>query len=386
MALAGLRLQITDAERLLAHPDQFLPRLVTAQASYPELADVIAFFRREADKVRLTTPFRDKVFTFPLDPTLRAMFGSRPPGIDWQEVVRKRQTVLLDYRGETDAEMRRFKLLWVFDYLYSWLKTHGRSALPFGLIIDEFAHLTQQIYSGTNPLAQELDELINVYMRANTIWFTAAHQELYQIDDQLRNTLLSLGTYLLGSTRSMGSARVLADALFLRDPYWVKHYRRIWARDFPWQPHCVLDLEPEFMLFAQRIKQLGRFQFLLRPALAEGHIGSAVLPLSIRHDDVDSETGTYHFPDPTLMARVRSALAARAGIPIATLLKEQEHRVQPAVQTAAGGGAGQHQPRQTRYQQADFHLRLPNASAAGTPGTPPTQRRRRIAHRTDGRP
>jgi hypothetical protein len=54
--------------------------------------------------------------------------------------------------------MRRFKLLWVFDFLYSWIKTRGRSSLPFGLIIDEFAHLTQKIFSGNNPLAQDLDE------------------------------------------------------------------------------------------------------------------------------------------------------------------------------------------------------------------------------------
>jgi hypothetical protein len=233
MALAGLGYQITEAERLLAHPEQFLPQLTQAQTHYPELAPVLASFRdeylplREADRRRLITPFQDKAFTFSLDKTLRAMFGANEPGIRWQEVVRKRQTVLLDFRGETDAEMRRFKLLWVFDYLYSWLKTRGRSNLPFSLILDEFAQLTQKIYSGNNPLAQDLDEFINVYMRAHTIWFTAAHQELYQTDEQLRNTLLSLGTYLLGATSSMEAARVLADALFLRDPYWVKYYRRV---------------------------------------------------------------------------------------------------------------------------------------------------------------
>jgi hypothetical protein len=86
--------------------------------------------------------------------------------------------------------------------------------------------MTQQVAGGTNPLAQELDTFINVYMRQHTIWFTCAHQELYQIDEQLRNTLLSLGTYILGSTSSMASARTLADALFSRDPWWVKHWRR----------------------------------------------------------------------------------------------------------------------------------------------------------------
>jgi hypothetical protein len=109
MALAGLGFQITEVENLLAHPQAWLSRLLTAHTRYPELAPVIAFFRdeyiplREADRRRLTTPFRDKIFSFSLDPTLHAMFGSNTPGIDWQAVAAKRQTVLLDFRQETDT-------------------------------------------------------------------------------------------------------------------------------------------------------------------------------------------------------------------------------------------------------------------------------------------
>jgi hypothetical protein len=88
-----------------------------------------------------------------------------------------------------------------------------------------------------------------------------------------------------------------------------------------------MPLEEQTELFAQRIKKLGRFQFLLRPALAEGHIGSAVLPLSIRDLDRDKETGAYQFPDAPLIARLRAALAKHAGIPIARLLQEQESRL-----------------------------------------------------------
>jgi hypothetical protein len=144
-------------------------------------------------------------------------------------------------------------------------------------------------------------------MRQHTIWFTAAHQELYQIDEQLRNTLLNLGTYILGSTSSMDAARQLADALFFRDPWWVKHWRPVYGRVLSHSPLEVIAEEPEFMpleeqteLFAQRITRLGRFQFLLRPAIAEGHIGSAVLPLTIRDLDRNKETGEYQFPEITL--------------------------------------------------------------------------------------
>jgi hypothetical protein len=338
IVLAALGCQITEAEDLLRHPEQWLSRFAEAEDRHPEVAPAVAFFRneyipmREADRHRLTTPFLDKIFTFSLDETLRAMFGAKEPGIKWDDVGRTGQTVLLDFRREQDEEMRRFKLLWVFNYLYSWIKTRGRSEQPFGVIIDEFAHMTQKVVTGTNPLAQELDEFINVYMRQHTIWFTAAHQELYQIDEQLRNTLLSLGTYILGATSSMQSARELSDALFFRNPYWVKYWRPVYGK-VPRTEYGVIAEEPEFMrldeqreLFAQRIKKLGRFQFLLRSAIAEGYIGSAVLPLTIR--DLDREiTGEYQFPEPDLMQRVCVALAKQSGIPVQTLLAEQEARL-----------------------------------------------------------
>jgi hypothetical protein len=224
MVLAALGYQITEASDLLARSEQWESRFTDAEARFPEARPAVAFFRNEyipmrpTDRARLTTPFLDKIFAFPLDPTLRAMFGTTEPGINWNDVVQGKQTILLDFRHEQDEEMRRFKMLWAFSYLYEWIKTRGRQDdNPFGVIFDEFAHMTQKVASGTNPLAQELDEFINVYIRQHTIWFSAAHQELYQIDEQLRNTLLSLGTYILGGTSSMESARELADALFSRD-------------------------------------------------------------------------------------------------------------------------------------------------------------------------
>jgi hypothetical protein len=93
MALFSLGCQITEAERLLAQPEAFLPRLIHAQTRHPELAEVIAFFRdeyipmREGERSRLITPFRDKIFTFSLDPTLRAMFGASLPGINWNDAA-----------------------------------------------------------------------------------------------------------------------------------------------------------------------------------------------------------------------------------------------------------------------------------------------------------
>src|SRR5918992_632143 len=67
MILASLNLQITSAEDLLRHPEQYISRLTHAQDRYPELAQVIAFFKdeympmRPVDRARLTNPFMDKI-------------------------------------------------------------------------------------------------------------------------------------------------------------------------------------------------------------------------------------------------------------------------------------------------------------------------------------
>jgi hypothetical protein len=350
MILAALGYQITEAADLLRNPEQWQSRFTQAEQRYPEVGPAVAFFRdeyipmREADRRRLSNPFMDKIFPFSLDPHLKAMFGSNTPGINWQEVERERQTVLIDFRSELDPEMRRFKLLWVFSSLYEHIKLRGRSPRPLAVLIDEISALTRKIISGENPLAHELDEFINQYMRGHNVWLSCVHQELHQIDEQLRNTLLSLGTYIIGGSSSMDSARLLADALFLRDPNRVKHWRNVWMsggslHGRPLDPY-VVDHEPEFMsldeqkeLFAQQVKKLGLFQFLLRPALGEGSIGSAVTQINIHNYDRDPITGQLAFPEQHVLARIRSILAARSGKPVASLLAEQEFRLtQRAIQ------------------------------------------------------
>jgi hypothetical protein len=115
IVLAALGYQITEAEDLLDHPEvwEAAGRFAKAEQVSPEAKRAVSYFRnkyipmREADRARLTTPFLDKIFTFTLDDTFRAMFGAKEPGIKWDEVVQKKQTVLLDFRHEQDEEMRR---------------------------------------------------------------------------------------------------------------------------------------------------------------------------------------------------------------------------------------------------------------------------------------
>jgi hypothetical protein len=259
--LAALGLPITLAENLLRHPEEWQRsgKFAEAVRRYPEAAPSVAFFQdefipaRPADRRRLLNPYFEKIFTFNLDVNLRCQFGGLKPGIDWEEVESEGQTILLDFRDETDPDMRRFKLLWVFSSLYEHIKRRGRREHPLAITIDEFSAMAQKVTDGTNPLAELLDEFIQQYLRNHNIWLTVAHQSIEQIDDQLRNTLLSLGTYLFGRAATMSEARILADVLYKRDPYVVKHWRKVWGNELIshygriiGSAHVVIDHEPEF--------------------------------------------------------------------------------------------------------------------------------------------
>jgi hypothetical protein len=207
--------------------------------------------------------------------------------------------------------------------------------------------MAYKVTAGTNPLAELLDEFIQQYLRGQNIWLTVAHQSINQIDEQVRNSLLSLGTYMFGRAATMPEARILADVLFKRDPYLVKHWRKVWMSGGSLHglplPAYVVDYEPEFMpleeqqeRFAQAITEQGLFEFLLRPAIREGEVSQSVVPITIANLDRDEETGEYQFPNHERVSLLRGALESQAGIPAATILKELDMSL--PVQKAATDG------------------------------------------------
>jgi hypothetical protein len=393
IVLSALGLPITLAENLLRHPEEWVRtgRFAEAVKRHPESAPSVAFFQEEfiparpAERRRLLNPYFEKIFTISLDVNLRCQFGGLKPGIDWEEVEAEGQTVLLDFRDEVDPDMRRFKLLWVFSSLYEHIKRRGRREKPLSLCIDEFSAMVQKVTDGVNPLAVMLDEFIQQYLRGQNIWLTVAHQYIEQIDDQLRNTLLSLGTYVFGRAATMSEARILADVLYKRDPYVVKHWCKVWGNELishygriVGSAHVVIDHEPEFMAldeqqerFAQRINEQGLFEFLLRPAIREGEVSSSVIPLSIANLDRDEETGSYQFPDSDRVARFRAALESQAGIPAATILKELDSSLpaRRAERVAYSPRLKERQPPQRR-QEGNQHNGT-DAQSAETPRTAP---------------
>jgi hypothetical protein len=370
---ASLGLQVTDIAKLISHPEQWLSRLTEAEARFPEAKPACDFFRteyllmRQADRERLTTAFRDKLVQFTHDELLSYQFGASVPGIDWEEVEAEGLTVLLDFSGETNTELRRFKMLWLFDYLFSWIKIRGRRSFPLALLIDEFASMAQKVFSGENPFAVELTEFIQEYLRNSNILLTVAHQSIEQLDDQLRNTLLSLGTYVFGKAATMEEARVLADVLWKKDPFLVKHYREKWEWEDhhnwvrfgngsyretrkqwvlrEWEPTAYVSLEEQLELSGHRIFALPVSEFYLRPALSEGTVSSEVMHLTIADIDRDE------YPDQRQIAEVRATLAAQPGMPVEAILQEQETRLrEPTIrrtpQPAHDGRDGQPARRQ----------------------------------------
>jgi hypothetical protein len=405
IVLSALGLPITRAENLLRHPEEWRQsgRFAEAVKRYPEAAASVAFFQEEyiparpAERRRLLNPYFEKIFTINLDVNLRCQFGGLKPGIDWEEFEEEGQTILLDFRDETDPEMQRFKLLWVFSSLFEFIKRRGRREKPLALTIDEFSAMAAKVTGGTNPLASMLDEFIQQYLRGQNIWLTAAHQSVNQIDEQVRNSLFSLGTYMFGRTGTMSEARLVADLLYKRDPYFVKYWHRVWASEpvigqtrIIGTNHFVIDHRPEFMpledqqeVAARKIYELSLFEFLCRPALREGEVSKEVIPISIANLDRDEETGEYQFPDYDRVARFREALAAKSGIPAASILKELDVAL-PAPREARDGHVPrlreqpQRQP-QRRVEENSQHTEPDDVAAENNPRKPRHHRRNRIA-------
>ena len=148
MILAALGYQITEAGDLLAHPGGWLRRFESMLEVRQELWPAIAYFEELADlshsqRTRRTESFANKIALFSLDPSMRAMFGGSPPGIDWNKVVEDRLAVLLDFRHEHDLERRRFKMLWALHYALEFIKHRGAGRhRPLSLVIDELEALS----------------------------------------------------------------------------------------------------------------------------------------------------------------------------------------------------------------------------------------------------
>jgi hypothetical protein len=205
--------------------------------------------------------------------------------------------------------------------------------------LDELVAMTQKVVAGDNPFGQELAEFIQQYQRGAQIWCSVGFQSPLQLDSELQQTVLSLGSLILGQAATKAAARVFADNLCFPDPQRIKHERVIQRNPYsaggvttvpePQKEPVLMPMQEQQEVFAQRIQRLPRFSFLLRPALSEGEISTEVHRIHIRDIDRDRETGEYRFPHRGLMEQLRATLAAKHGTPVRVLLTEQENRLLP---------------------------------------------------------
>jgi hypothetical protein len=335
IVLAALGLQITEAEQLLRNPQAWVSRITQAVQTYPELQEAATFFTeqyirwKEDKQASRTDAFRTKIALLTIDPAMRAMFGADTPGIDWAQVVEKRQAVLLDFRHVHDLERRRFLILWVYMSLMEFIKHRGAGRhTPISLIVDELAALGNfRTSSGSSLFADDLEELINVYARNHSVWLTLAHQELYQFEERIQKTLMTMGTHIFGVTSDPEAALTIARHIFFYDPKWLKRRDPLYMSD-SMGPYIVDERPVEFsaeeqaILHSARFRQLRTFHFLVRPAPGEGTVTGELTAVSIENFD----RGLW--VNEELVARARALLRERCSTPIPQLLAAIETRLQ----------------------------------------------------------
>lgn len=337
MVLAALGYQITEADSLLNHPEDWQGHLqeLATQTDDRGVRQAAEFFLREypewkrQDRDRAKTALETKLDMFTLDETMQAMFGANQPGINWHEVIEKGQTVLLDFRHEQNSEHRRFKMLWAFRYFLDFIKHRGRGRhRPVGLIIDELTSLYNfDAQAGADIFASDLDELINQIARDFRVWLTLAHQEQFQIDEKCHKTLMTMGTQILGVTSDFDSALSRAQRYFQVDPHRVKRCERVWLTNIIGWPYVVdyvpveYTVEEQDRMAAAEFTNLGLFEFLIRPAKGEGDMTGKLIRASIANM-VDREVWRQE----ALVTALRQRLARRDGIPLKTLLAQIDQR------------------------------------------------------------
>jgi hypothetical protein len=333
MILSALDFQITEAEHLLRYPKSWSQHFTHAMERHPEVRPAVEFFTqryarwKEEMQARRSASFLNKISIFTLDPTMKAMFGASCPGIDWERVVSEGCAVLLDFRHDIDIELRRFKMLWAFTYFLDFIKHRGAGRhRPVSLIIDELSALYNFHSLALDIFAADLDELINVIARNHMVWLTLAHQELFQLNERAQKSLMTMGTQIFGSSADIDGALTLARQFFRYDPDWIKRCEPVYASYHGFSQiidYRTVDftVEEQALLTSYRVKDQGRFHFLVRPAFTEGEAARTVVPMTIQNLD------RGEWVNEELVGKAREILSRRQGRRVGDVLDEIEGRL-----------------------------------------------------------
>jgi hypothetical protein len=346
MILASLNLPITEAPSLIAHPEWWKQRFEQAKAAYPEVQPAIDFMlefaRNKPDfRTRRSESFLTKLQPFLLDPNMRAMFCAPPPGLDWAKLFQQGYAVLIDFRHELTEEYKRFKLLWIFMNLFTYLNARGSGgrAQPVSLLIDELTSFVNfRDSNGKSVMADDIERLVSVIARNHGVWLTLASQGLSQFDPRIQNTLMRMGSQMLGNTQVQLDALYLARQFIPLDPYWEKKREAVWMSvtlppiyemfGGPAGPipkiidYRTVEFTPEEQdrMGMNRFQKLDELTFLTKLATREGRLHAPLRKMSIASID----PGLYLDSFPT--GELRQMLSARHGFQKAAILEQIEQQ------------------------------------------------------------
>lgn len=344
---AALDRQIDFVTDLITQPRLYKEELRQVLAAHPTLSAAVTYFRELMDptssglRERRTGSFANKLLPFTADPLMQASFAASERGVDWEQVVREGQTVIVDFQGERDPERRQFKLLWWFRDFIDFVKQRGMAGRghELSLMIDEVTQLLgHRTGDGHSVMAEDMEELVAVLARNYGVNVTIAHQNLSQVDERIRNVLMGMGTQMIGLISGPEDALYLARQFFRYDPYWVKKREPVWMNTeqpdtygfiFGQAVPTIIDYrnveftpEEQMLQAMEHFHTMPKFQFLVRPALEEGQLGTTLKRVSIAQLD------RSQYPDDAEIAELRGYLRQKGGIPVEHLLTEIHSRKQ----------------------------------------------------------
>jgi hypothetical protein len=340
--LTTLGFQITEMESLLTEPYLWKDRFTQAVQINPDIAPSVRFFITKGAggySPHRAETLLNQIALFTYDSSIKAIFGASVPGINWQEVIDKKQLVLLDFRDleHRPEELVRFLTLWVFRSLISFIEQRGDTLTsPISVVIDEFATLMPSLSeAGELIWTDDLNKLLQRKMRHKNLWLTIAHQEMSraQIPDAISDLLLGMGTQIIGRTDEINSALKLARQFFPIDPYKVKRYTERLQSDviehdegglirgalvYPVEDPVDMSIADQHYEHAELLRSIEKLSFLAKfPRKSQMY-----------QFKIDTKEN-ISYPDSDQIAQKRAVLHAKTARPITEIIAEIDKRTQP---------------------------------------------------------
>ncbi|MGI8961521.1 MAG: hypothetical protein ACR2IV_17525 [Bryobacteraceae bacterium] len=297
MLLSALGWQITEAEELLRNPKPYSEQIISV-ATTPELKKAAKYVLETVPSLKpqerdmQLSAFLSKIEDFQLDPVLKAMFGASTPGIDWHEVERKKQTVLIDFSRVEGEKRIPFLMFWVYWSFIRYIKQRGAGKderhTPWSLVFDEITYLLGDPKVRNELLAKDLVELTDRISRSHNVWLTIVHQELNQLSEQVQETFMRIGTQIFGSTSDPESALLVARRFMEYRPHLVKAADAVYSEGEQIDTrYSYFSIDEQREINSRPIMGLRKFRFLIGLSEDEGHLATELVPFTISHIDRD---------------------------------------------------------------------------------------------------